>query len=197
LCNRPLYSYGTRSTSECNVKCSISLSWWQDFHFPALLLPFTSLKVNSLNVNSLNFNSSNFNSFNFNSFFYVTGLCIATVHVQQSPDLASHLRIHSVPEVMGMVNGRLTHFKMDMVSLHSLREFVRNLFPKDTLMPVSLRSLMPVSLRSKLLILQCSLLRHACIVNIVLSKSKQVIWQAWGCSVLIKYHCLLLLLVFK
>lgn len=61
------------------------------------------------------------------------GLCIATIHVQRTPDLASQLRIHSVPLVMGMVKGRLTHLKSDVVDLHSLREFIRQLFPKETL----------------------------------------------------------------
>ncbi|KAK7093775.1 dnaJ homolog subfamily C member 16-like [Littorina saxatilis] len=61
------------------------------------------------------------------------GLCIATIHVQRSPDLASYLRIHNVPEVMGMVNGKVTHLKVNVISVQGLRDFVRQLFPKDTL----------------------------------------------------------------
>ncbi|KAL8560636.1 hypothetical protein ACOMHN_062881 [Nucella lapillus] len=64
------------------------------------------------------------------------GLCIATIHIQRNPNLASHLRVYNVPALMGLVDGRLSHFKSDMISLQGLREFVRQLFPKNTLLRV-------------------------------------------------------------
>lgn len=61
------------------------------------------------------------------------GLCVATVHIQRNPDLASHLRTHSVPDLLGVVNGRVTRIKFDYISLQHLRDFVRQLFPKNTI----------------------------------------------------------------
>nr|KAG5695354.1 hypothetical protein BaRGS_006578 [Batillaria attramentaria] len=61
------------------------------------------------------------------------GLCVATVHVHRNPDLASHLRIHNIPGLLGVVNGRVTHMKIEYISLQHLRDFVRQLFPKTTL----------------------------------------------------------------
>ena len=49
--------------------------------------------------------------------------------------IASHLRIHDVPSIVGLVNGRSTFFS-GPVNLQTLREFVRNWFPKDTLVNV-------------------------------------------------------------
>ncbi|XP_076451608.1 dnaJ homolog subfamily C member 16-like [Babylonia areolata] len=61
------------------------------------------------------------------------GLCIATIHIHRNPDLASHLRIYNVPSLMGLVNGRVSHMKAEIISLQALREFVRQLFPRNTL----------------------------------------------------------------
>ncbi|PVD36895.1 hypothetical protein C0Q70_03886 [Pomacea canaliculata] len=61
------------------------------------------------------------------------GLCVAAVHVHRSPDLANHLRVTSIPELMGLVNGRVIYMKWDTLALQDLRDFVRHLFPKETL----------------------------------------------------------------
>lgn len=67
----------------------------------------------------------------------LTGLCVAAVHVHRSPDLANHLRVTSIPELMGLVNGRVIYMKWDTLALQDLRDFVRHLFPKETLPMVS------------------------------------------------------------
>ncbi|XP_041378311.1 dnaJ homolog subfamily C member 16-like [Gigantopelta aegis] len=60
------------------------------------------------------------------------GLCIGTAHMAVNRGISSHLRIHDVPAIVGLVNGRPTFFS-GPVNLQTLREFVRNWFPKDTL----------------------------------------------------------------
>ena len=64
-----------------------------------------------------------------------SGFCVATVHAGRSGDLASHLRVMNVPSIMGVINERTTNFK-GSVSLQSLREFARYLFPANIITKV-------------------------------------------------------------
>ncbi|XP_059178556.1 dnaJ homolog subfamily C member 16-like [Physella acuta] len=60
------------------------------------------------------------------------GMCVIAVHLRRSPGLASHLRIHEVPNILGVVSGRVTFYKENGISFDHLREFVRRLFPSGT-----------------------------------------------------------------
>lgn len=64
------------------------------------------------------------------------GLCVATIHAGRSGDLTSHLRITSVPTIVGVINERITFFK-GPVSIQSLREFARYLFPSNFMTKVT------------------------------------------------------------
>ena len=57
------------------------------------------------------------------------------MHAGRSGDLASHLRIMNVPAILGVINERITQFK-GPVSIQSLREFARYLFPANVLTKV-------------------------------------------------------------
>lgn len=58
------------------------------------------------------------------------GIGVGTVHVSSSRALGSKLRIHEIPMMMAVVNGKVSHYK-GPASLQSLRDFIRNIFPKD------------------------------------------------------------------
>ncbi|KAH3827046.1 hypothetical protein DPMN_128974 [Dreissena polymorpha] len=58
------------------------------------------------------------------------GLCAAAFHAGQSQDLTSHLRISSVPSIVGVVNDRVSFFK-GQVNLPALHDFTRGLFPTN------------------------------------------------------------------
>lgn len=65
----------------------------------------------------------------------VVGIGIGTVHAAMNPAMVSELRLTNVPSIVGIINGRLSFFKGD-VSMHHLRDFVRNLFPSNTVTQV-------------------------------------------------------------
>ena len=70
---------------------------------------------------------------NFSSNYYpsvITGICAATLHARQAENLATRLKINSVPAILGVIDERVSYFK-GPVSLHSLHEFTRNLFPNN------------------------------------------------------------------
>lgn len=60
------------------------------------------------------------------------GIGIGTIHVSSNRALGSNLRINEVPQIMAVVNGRITYFKRQ-VSMQNLRDFIRNLFPPSTI----------------------------------------------------------------
>ncbi|XP_014787454.1 dnaJ homolog subfamily C member 16 [Octopus bimaculoides] len=60
------------------------------------------------------------------------GIGVATVHVASSRPLASRLRLHEVPQIMGVINGHV-HYLKKQISLQILRDFIRNLFPTNTI----------------------------------------------------------------
>ncbi|KAK6175697.1 hypothetical protein SNE40_014098 [Patella caerulea] len=64
------------------------------------------------------------------------GMCVGTFHARDSASLTSHLRIHQVPTILAVVNGRPTYYN-DHVSMQILRNFVRKLFPKNTLTEIT------------------------------------------------------------
>ncbi|GAB1609052.1 dnaJ homolog subfamily C member 16-like [Argonauta hians] len=60
------------------------------------------------------------------------GVGVATVHVASSRPLASKLRLHEVPQIMGVINGHV-HYMKKQLTMQFLREFIRNLFPVNTI----------------------------------------------------------------
>ncbi|XP_052819876.1 dnaJ homolog subfamily C member 16-like [Mya arenaria] len=58
------------------------------------------------------------------------GLCAASFHAGRSGGLSSALRVSTVPSIVGVVNERLFYFK-GSVSIQSLHEFTRGLFPNN------------------------------------------------------------------
>ncbi|GAB1601951.1 dnaJ homolog subfamily C member 16-like [Argonauta hians] len=61
------------------------------------------------------------------------GIGVGTIHVTSNRVLGSNLRIHEIPQIMAVVNARVTYFK-GQVTKQALRDFVRNLFePSKTL----------------------------------------------------------------
>ncbi|ESO88811.1 hypothetical protein LOTGIDRAFT_218980 [Lottia gigantea] len=64
------------------------------------------------------------------------GLCVGTFHARDSSSLTSHLRIHNVPSILSIVNGRPSFFN-DHLSMQILRNYVRGLFPKSTLTKIT------------------------------------------------------------
>lgn len=65
------------------------------------------------------------------------GIGVGTIHVTSNRVLGSNLRIHEIPQIMAVVNGRVTYFK-GHVTKQALRDFVRNLFePSKTLKTLS------------------------------------------------------------
>ncbi|XP_055863327.1 dnaJ homolog subfamily C member 16-like [Biomphalaria glabrata] len=65
------------------------------------------------------------------------GLCVIAVHLRRSSGLASHLRIHNAPSILGVVSGRMTFYKQNEISFDHLKDFVRSLFPADTIIKVT------------------------------------------------------------
>ncbi|KAH9504393.1 DnaJ sub C member 16, partial [Bulinus truncatus] len=65
------------------------------------------------------------------------GLCVMAVHLRRSVGLASHLRIHNAPSILGVVSGRMTFYKQNEISFDHLKEFVRSLFPSETIVKVT------------------------------------------------------------
>ena len=60
------------------------------------------------------------------------GIGVGTIHVSSNEELGSNLRINDVPQIMAVVNGRITYFNNE-VSMQNLRIFIRNLFPVSTI----------------------------------------------------------------
>lgn len=73
--------------------------------------------------------------------FSLSGMCVIAVHLRRSPGLASHLRIHEAPNILGIVSGRITFYKENGISFDHLREFVKQFFPSGTLTMVNINYL--------------------------------------------------------
>ncbi|GFN76092.1 Dnaj-like protein subfamily c member 16 [Plakobranchus ocellatus] len=65
------------------------------------------------------------------------GVCVVAVHLRRSPGLASYLRIHSAPSLLAVVSGRITSFKGTHISFEGLKDFMKSLFPSDTLQRIT------------------------------------------------------------
>lgn len=65
----------------------------------------------------------------------VTGIGMGTFHAGRVQRLAVELKISRVPRIVAVINGRTSDFR-GHVTLHNLRQFVRNLFPKTLIQPV-------------------------------------------------------------
>lgn len=63
------------------------------------------------------------------------GIGMGTFHAGRVQRLAVELRITRVPRILAVMNGRVTEFR-GQKSLHSLRQFVRELFPQKLIQSV-------------------------------------------------------------
>ncbi|KAK3104728.1 hypothetical protein FSP39_008781 [Pinctada imbricata] len=63
------------------------------------------------------------------------GIGIGTFHANYRRSLTSELRIHQIPSISAVINGRVTYFK-GQASLSNLREFVRKLFPDKLVLKI-------------------------------------------------------------
>lgn len=63
------------------------------------------------------------------------GVGMGTFHAGRVQRLAVELRITRVPRILAVMNGRVTEFR-GQKSLHSLRQFVRELFPQKLIQSV-------------------------------------------------------------
>jgi len=57
-------------------------------------------------------------------------MCVGSFHAGRSGGLASAVQVSTVPAIVGVINERLYHYK-GTVSINSLIEFARGLFPTN------------------------------------------------------------------
>lgn len=60
------------------------------------------------------------------------GIGVATVRINSANSFANTLRINEVPQILAIINRRLS-FYQGQLSMQSLRDFIRNLFPLNTM----------------------------------------------------------------
>lgn len=68
--------------------------------------------------------------------FESVGIGMGTFHAGRVQRLAVELKISRVPRIVAVINGRTSDFR-GHVTLHNLRQFVRNLFPKTLIQPLN------------------------------------------------------------
>lgn len=61
----------------------------------------------------------------------MTGIGFGTINIHQHPSLAKAVRIHSVPEIAVVVDGRVFHHKEGVHKFSSIVNFIRNTFPYE------------------------------------------------------------------
>lgn len=74
----------------------------------------------------------------------MTGIGMGTFHAGRVQRLAVELKISRVPRIVAVMNGRTTDFR-GHVTLHNLKQFVRDLFPKTLIQSVRILLLCEVS----------------------------------------------------
>lgn len=64
------------------------------------------------------------------------GIGVATVRINSANSFSNTLRINEVPQILGVINQRLS-FYQGQLSMQSLRDFIRNLFPQSIMQPLN------------------------------------------------------------